>query len=230
MFYMTINTKKLKKIGIITIIAVIFGLCLCLWAISAVSQRNAAPQEQPESEQLSAPPALFTVLSASDISPTPSAADASVKEELEAALPAYVNLSPYMLGQAVHLPLESAFVSSSFGFRDHPINGKYSFHSGLDLAAPQGSDIHAMLDGTVTTAKFEASYGNYVIIDHADGLQTLYAHCLSLCVQPGQQVSKGDIIAHVGATGSATGPHLHVEFRQNGQRYDPTYILGDSYS
>ena len=203
------------------------ALLFCLWAADA---KNRAFKDLPvvsnTCTSTDAPP-VFTVISDSD--PDKNEASSTDSEDSPAALPAHVSLNPFTIDRPVALPLEHATITSSFGFRDHPINGEYRFHSGLDLAAPEGSPIYSMLDGTVIKAEFASDYGNYVIIDHGN-FQTLYAHCLTLGVQQGQTVSKGQQIARVGATGSATGNHLHVEFRCNGQRYDPAEILGQSYS
>ena len=115
-------------------------------------------------------------------------------------------------------------ITSQFGYRTDPISGETSYHSGTDIAAPAGSPILAAADGTVTIANaldsWGGSYGYYVRIDHGDGLETLYAHCSSICVTVGQQVQAGQVIAYVGRTGRATGNHLHFEVYQDGQRGD----------
>ena len=210
-------------------LVVIVGIIFCSCALCAHSQAYDKAGEAPEhtisgSEPTAQPPLMIVSLS-----DTPSKGSADDSEE-EASVPAYINLRPFSLSQPICLPLESAYISSSFGFRDHPINGEYLFHSGLDLAAAKGTEIRAIMDGTVITAAFESGYGNYIILEHDGGVQTLYAHCSVLCAEPGEAVAKGEKIAEVGATGSATGPHLHIELRYNGQRYDPAYILGGYYS
>lgn len=115
-------------------------------------------------------------------------------------------------------------ITSQFGYRTDPITGKTSYHSGTDIAAPEGSPILAAADGTVTIANaldsWGGSYGYYVKLDHGNGLETLYAHCSSICVTAGQQVEAGQVIGYVGHTGRATGDHLHFEVYQNGQRTD----------
>ncbi len=227
MFYITLNTKNLKRAGAAVVLLALVTMIVCIWAICARnSMELPLPAEAVSQTELSEEQAEFIIITPTDVS----AADLPSRgSEEEKAVPAHVSLLPFSLSQPVALPLESAFISSRFGFRDHPINGKYAFHSGLDLAAPEGTPIHAMLPGEVTTAKFASDYGNYVIINHGD-FQTLYAHCHRLEVSAGDSVEKGDVIALVGATGSATGNHLHVEFRCRGQRYDPALVLGDSYS
>ena len=108
-------------------------------------------------------------------------------------------------------------VTSPQGYRTDPITGEVSYHSGTDIAVPEGTPILAAADGTVTIANgldsWGGSYGYHVKLDHGGGLATLYAHCSSICVTVGQQVKAGQVIAYVGHTGRATGPHLHFEVR-----------------
>lgn len=113
----------------------------------------------------------------------------------------------------------TGYVSSGYGWRD--LWGQSDFHGAVDVACPAGTPIMASSGGTVIRAEWHWSYGNYVIIDHGDGISTLYAHCSALLVSVGTQVSQGDTIALVGMTGSADGNHVHVEVRINGQRVDP---------
>ena len=155
--------------------------------------------------------------------------DDSGEYDGELSVPANISLDRLVISDAVTKPLESARVSSLFGYRQNPVTGKYSFHSGYDLAAPHGSDIRAMYSGTVSAAKYDSGYGNYIIIDHSGGFQTLYAHCSELLVDCGDEVSSGEVIARVGSTGNSTGAHLHVEFRRDGRRFDPEWILGGIY-
>ena len=117
---------------------------------------------------------------------------------------------------ALHWPLPVAgTITSPQGYRTDPISGETSYHSGTDIAVPEGTPILAAADGTVTIANaldsWGGSYGYYVKLDHGGGLTTLYAHCSSICVTAGQQVQAGEVIAYVGQTGRATGPHLHFE-------------------
>ena len=115
-------------------------------------------------------------------------------------------------------------ITSPQGYRIDPITGQISYHSGTDIAAPNGTPILAAADGTVVTANgvdnWGGSYGYYVKLDHGNGLQTLYAHCQAICVTTGQQVQAGQVIGYVGSTGRSTGNHLHFEVYENGQRTD----------
>ena len=115
-------------------------------------------------------------------------------------------------------------ITSQFGHRVDPITGEVSFHTGTDIACAEGTPILAAADGTVTVANgldnWGGSYGYYIQIDHGGGLETLYAHCSSICVATSQQVQAGQVIGYVGHTGRVTGSHLHLETRVNGSRVD----------
>ena len=105
-----------------------------------------------------------------------------------------------------------------------PITGEVSSHTGTDIACAEGTPILAAADGVVTVANgldsWGGSYGYYIKINHGGGLETLYAHCSSICVTTGQQVQAGEVIGYVGHTGRATGNHLHFEVHINGVRRD----------
>ena len=116
-------------------------------------------------------------------------------------------------------------VTSNFGWRTHPILGTERFHSGIDFGADYGSLIYASEQGRVIYADWYGGYGNAVIVDHGNGMTTLYAHCSDLYVKDGDIVAKGQPIASVGSTGFSTGPHLHFELRANGEPIDPAANL-----
>ena len=115
-------------------------------------------------------------------------------------------------------------ITSQFGHRVDPITGEVSSHTGTDIACADGTPILAAADGTVTVANgldsWGGSYGYYIQIDHGGGLETLYAHCSSICVATGQQVQAGQVIGYVGHTGRVTGNHLHLEVRIDSNRVD----------
>lgn len=125
------------------------------------------------------------------------------------------------------LPVNGARISSGYGSRIHPITGVKKMHTGVDFAAPQGTDIHAAEGGVVIVAEWWSGYGNAVIIDHGDNVWTLYGHIRNggIMVEKGQQVKKGEKIAEVGSTGNSTGPHCHFEVRINGNPVDPMPYL-----
>ena len=111
-------------------------------------------------------------------------------------------------------------ITSTFGPRIHPITGLPGNHTGTDVAAPKGTAILAARGGVVTISTYNNSYGNYVVVQHDNGLATLYAHMSSRAVSEGQIVTQGQTLGYVGSTGSSTGNHLHLEFRVNGKRQD----------
>lgn len=120
-------------------------------------------------------------------------------------------------------PSYCTYISSRQGPRVHPITGEYKNHGGTDIAASYGSAIYAADSGRVVSSSdgWNGGWGNYVMIDHGNGMQTLYAHMSSRAVSVGQTVSRGQTIGYVGSTGMSTGPHLHFEMYINGSRIDP---------
>jgi murein DD-endopeptidase MepM/ murein hydrolase activator NlpD len=119
-------------------------------------------------------------------------------------------------------------VCSGFCWRRNPIFGGVQFHKGVDIAIPTGAPIVTPADGVVRFAGMKGGYGYCVFVKHGYGFETRYGHCSALAVAEGQPVSRGDIIAYVGATGWATGPHLHYEVLVGGTHVDPAqYILPD---
>ena len=116
-------------------------------------------------------------------------------------------------------------ITSPFGYRTHPIFGTTIYHAGIDIGVDYGTPIHAADSGTVILAGWCGGYGNAVIIDHGNGLQTLYGHNTSVAVSEGQAVSQGEVIAYAGSTGYSTGPHCHFEVRENGEAVDPMGYL-----
>lgn len=118
-------------------------------------------------------------------------------------------------------PSGFVYLSSPYGMRYHPISGNYTMHNGVDFAAYLGTPTYAAKSGVVTTARYGAGWGNYVVINHGDGFSTLYAHFDTIKVSEGDIVSQGQIIGTVGSTGNSTGPHLHFTMYYNGDTVNP---------
>lgn len=116
----------------------------------------------------------------------------------------------------------SGTITSKFGANSSRRSGS---HTGLDIAAPKGTNIKAAASGTVTFSGTKGSYGKMVIISHGDGVETYYAHCSKLNVSVGYKVSQGQVIAEVGSTGNSTGNHLHLEIRKNGTILNPQHYV-----
>lgn len=123
-------------------------------------------------------------------------------------------------------PVLNARISSRFGKRKDPFHtGGGGYHTGIDLAGPQGAPILASAEGVVSFAGVNGGYGNSVIVDHGNGYKTMYAHCAKITVEEGTKVKAGTVIGAVGRTGSATGSHLHFEVFYNGNRINPEAAL-----
>ena len=132
------------------------------------------------------------------------------------------------LTQQFYTPLNLywySYVSSYYGYRINPVTGQEQFHRGVDIAVPTGTTVLAAMDGTVTTATYDASYGNYVVIEDSKGYCTKYAHMDTLSVSAGQTVTHGTTIGTTGNTGSSTGSHLHIECLYNGEYYNPLFYF-----
>lgn len=176
-------------------------------------------------------PELFTATPQPTVTPTPEPTENSkvsvFLDEQEKysnyAVPANVSYDYIALPFDYENPVEGS-KSSGFGYRLHPIQNEIKYHYGTDLAANSGEEIHAFADGKIYAVGENDSFGKYVIIDHADGYRTLYAHCSKQCISCGS-VKMGDIIALVGETGAATGPHLHFELMHNGVYLNPEFYI-----
>jgi murein DD-endopeptidase MepM/ murein hydrolase activator NlpD len=123
-------------------------------------------------------------------------------------------------------PVRTGYITSNYGFRIHPTKGRRIFHQGVDFAAPRGTPIVAVADGLVVYSGRKNGYGRIVEVRHVDGLVTRYAHNQSNLVEEGQAVRKGQKIATVGASGTATGPHVHFEVLKNGDHLNPIRYSG----
>ncbi len=116
-------------------------------------------------------------------------------------------------------------ITSHIGWRKNPFGSGYEFHSGIDIAAPQGSRVRATADGVVVFAGWYGDYGKTVIIRHPSGYLTLYGHLSQVDVKEGQRVKAGDVVGRVGSTGRSTGPHLHYEVIRDNKPVDPSKFL-----
>ena len=119
----------------------------------------------------------------------------------------------------------SGEITSPYGYRTHPIWGTTIYHSGIDIGVDEGTPVHAADGGTVVWSGWMGGYGYAVVIDHGNGMSTLYGHNSDLAVSEGQDVGKGQVIAYAGSTGNSTGPHVHFEVRISGDPVDPMGYL-----
>ena len=117
------------------------------------------------------------------------------------------------------------WLTGTFGGRSDPFTGEPGFHQGLDISTDRGRPVFATADGTIRSAAFTGEYGNLIVVDHGFGLMTRYGHLSAFATKPGQVVKRGAVIGYVGATGRATGSHLHYEILANGQLINPLRIL-----
>ncbi|MBL7684505.1 MAG: M23 family metallopeptidase [Deltaproteobacteria bacterium] len=117
------------------------------------------------------------------------------------------------------------WVTSDFGGRYHPITGMPKFHEGIDIAAPYGSSIFAPSDGVASFVGYKGGYGNALILDHGYGVSTMYAHTSNILVKEGEKIKRGQLVASVGSSGAATGPHLHYEVHVDGVPTDPKRFI-----
>lgn len=136
-----------------------------------------------------------------------------------------VNMGKVVIPGDFVLPVSAVNVTSLYGYREHPITGELDFHTGIDFAAEEGTDIVAIKPGIVNEVGKSDTYGNYVSILHDSGLETFYAHCEKIVVKENKRVGMGDVIARVGNTGVSTGYHVHIETRLNGVKVDPNCIF-----
>ncbi|MFM6853840.1 MAG: M23 family metallopeptidase [Sphingopyxis sp.] len=124
-------------------------------------------------------------------------------------------------------PVDAMALTSSFGTRNDPFNGRRARHNGIDIPGPIGTPIYATADGTIGRAQWVTGYGRYVEVEHGNGIQTRYGHMSALAVQSGQRVRRGDIVGYMGSTGRSTGSHLHYEVRIAGAPVNPIPFVAD---
>ena len=156
-------------------------------------------------------PAVGTVITVSDYSGQ--------------ALPENYTMDRLSLGELETVTPVLGHLNSVYGYRDHPIDGRYQFHGGVDIGGQMGAPIAAFAAGTVEYTGQDDSYGLYFQINHGNGVKSFYAHCSKINVVKGQTVAAGEKVAEVGASGSATGPHLHLELKYEKMHINPAYYV-----
>lgn len=169
----------------------------------------------------SAPPAQVQTEQQQETENSQAAADVVYNVE---DLPDGVCMEQRVLGISYTTPV-AGWLSSPFGFREHPIEGEEKFHRGLDIAAAEGSTIVSFADGTVKATGESSSLGKYIMVSHGGNLTTIYAHCSKITACEGTKVKKGEKIAEVGHTGLATGSHLHFAIQQGETYLNPIYYV-----
>ena len=140
-------------------------------------------------------------------------------------LPNNYTMDQLSLGSLETVTPVLGYINSEYGYREHPVNGKYQFHGGIDISGKTGDAIQAFAAGTVEYVGEDDSYGLYLQLDHGNGIKSFYAHCSAVCVKKGQNVAMGETIANVGSSGTATGPHLHLELKFNKMHLNPIYYI-----
>ena len=175
-------------------------------------QHSETSQEEPAAaETAQAVPAVGTVVWQSDYSGQP--------------LPENYTMDCISLGDLQTVTPVLGHLRSEYGYRDHPVDGEYKFHNGVDIGGQEGDPIGAFAAGTVDYIGENDDHGLYLQIDHGNGIKSFYAHCSKLCVSQGQTVAAGEKVAEVGSTGVSTGPHLHLEVKWNGLHLNPAYYV-----
>ena len=184
---------------------------------SEAAQPEAPEPEEPPAEETAAPepppavPAAGTVILYSDYSGE--------------ALPSNYTMDQVSLGELETTTPVMGRLTSGYGYREHPISGKYFFHGGIDIGGQTGDAIAAFADGVVEYTGKNDSYGLYLQVDHGNGVKSFYAHCSRIVAVKGQTVTMGEKIAEIGSTGTSTGPHLHLELKYNKMHLDPSYYV-----
>jgi len=154
-----------------------------------------------------------------------------LREQIEAAMQSVSEIRGYIAEQKdIHLATPFGWpvagtISSSYGYRNHPVYGERKFHTGVDLSVPSGSTVKATADGIVSFAGWTENSGIVVVAEHGHGFSTAYAHNRKALVRVGQRIARGDAIAMSGSTGVSTGPHVHYEIWRNGRHVNPAGFL-----
>jgi murein DD-endopeptidase MepM/ murein hydrolase activator NlpD len=209
--------------------AALLALLMCRFACPALfeaARQWALPQLEESDKEM--PLARFAEEVWAQIENIPLPDALLLHAEAAQAAPTGTSLDSLRPAQSLTFPLGNAVwqCSSGYGWRLHPLTQTQRFHRGVDLACAEGTPVLAALGGTVAAARTGESYGRYLLVRSADGVETLYAHLQYLFVRAGEAVEAGQLLGTAGQTGDATGPHLHFELLQNGTRYDPSAALG----
>lgn len=173
---------------------------------------SAPPEAEPSPEVAPTTPPLVT-------------AEAQKYTDDGVELPSNVSFAYYELGLEETAVPVSGPVTSTFGYRDSPVNGKNEFHLALDIGAAEGDEIGAFADGVVAYIGESDEFGQYLKINHENNVSSFYAHCSKLLVHKGDAITCGQTVALVGETGNATGPHLHLTIEKDNIRLDPAYYV-----
>ncbi|MCX7849618.1 M23 family metallopeptidase [Thermus sp.] len=154
-----------------------------------------------------------------------------LKNQLAEVAPALERTLEVERSRPLGLPLRAyEGITSPFGLRRNPFGPGYEFHDGLDFSAPYGTPVYATGSGVVARAGWMGPYGLAVLLDHAEGYQSLYGHLSRVLVRPGERVEKGQVLGYVGSTGRSTGPHLHYSVYRYGAPLDPRPYLSPSWA
>ncbi|MBQ2842029.1 MAG: M23 family metallopeptidase [Clostridia bacterium] len=135
------------------------------------------------------------------------------------------SFAPYYVSVEPVIPVKGARITSRFGYRTNPVSGNYGFHTGIDLAAAEGTAVSAAFYGRIAQTGESDVWGKYVLMEHSDGFATYYCHLSEIFVEEDAIIRQGETVGLVGSTGWSTGPHLHFEVRINGVRVDPERLL-----
>lgn len=152
--------------------------------------------------------------------------DGSGGEDIQAKEAAKgTSFAPYYVSVSPVVPVQNARITSEFGYRTNPVSGKYGFHTGIDLAADEGTPVAASFYGKIIETGSSDVWGNYILMEHSENFQTYYCHLSEIYVSEGAVIRQGETVGLVGSTGWSTGSHLHFEVRINGVRVNPASLL-----
>lgn len=206
----TLHHSSLQKVS-----GMVCGMILLCGMVAYTLQTK----EQEPIQQIAISSALETAASAPEVEVSSKTEESSVEEDNASNVSADAPLTAPVFQW-------SEYLSSDFGTRQDPMEEGEEDHLGIDIAVNEGTAVFAAMDGVVSLAETsDTGYGNEIMLDHDDGLQTRYAHCSALLCSEGDHVQAGDLIALVGNTGDSTGPHLHFEVLEDGKAVDPVALL-----